>query len=452
MTGTGAQTPPVPPPVPPHLPVLLGPLLRAAGPISGVWLDGTFGAGGYARGLLEAGADVVIGVDRDPLAFELAAPWAAAFGDRLILVPGTFSELDEHAAAAGYPALDGVALDLGVSSMQLDRAERGFSFLRDGPVDMRMGQEGPSAADLVNEAPEALLADIIHYYGEERAARRIARAIVAERAKAPIETTLRLAGIVESCLPRKKPGQIHPATRTFQGLRIAVNDELGQLVAALAAAERALKPGGKLAVVTFHSIEDRNRQALPRRARLRRRRRLPPCARRGPARSRFRAHAEKGHRAGRGRDRGKTPARGPPSCAWPPAPTPRPRPWTPPVSGCRRSGGSPDARAADLPCRAGGHRAGLLGLFPDHPDAEPRSAMSNVSSARSAPSGSRLSGPARGMGLSQPSRPAARTGVFQLRSGSSFCRWCPSSSAPWRNCPCRGPSPIRWSSLRVFFC
>ncbi len=253
MTGQGDQTPPVPP----HMPVLLGPLLRAVGPISGVWLDGTFGAGGYARGLLEAGADVVIGIDRDPLAFELAAPWAASWGERLVLVPGTFSELDEHAAAAGYPGLDGVALDLGVSSMQLDRAERGFSFLREGPLDMRMGQEGPSAADLVNDAPEALLADIIHFYGEERAARRIARAIVAERAKAPIETTLRLAGIVESCLPRKKPGQIHPATRTFQGLRIAVNDELGQLVAALAAAERALRPGGKLAVVTFHSIEDR---------------------------------------------------------------------------------------------------------------------------------------------------------------------------------------------------
>jgi 16S rRNA (cytosine1402-N4)-methyltransferase len=249
MTGQGARSP--------HLPVLLGPLLRAVAPISGVWLDGTFGAGGYARGLLEAGADVVIGVDRDPLAFEMARDWASDWGDRLILVPGTFSELDEHAATAGYPALDGVTLDLGVSSMQLDRAERGFSFLRDGPLDMRMGRTGPSAADLVNDAPEALLADIIHYYGEERAARRIARAIVAERAKGRINSTLQLAGIVESCLPRKKPGQSHPATRSFQALRIAVNDELGQLVAALSAAERALKPGGKLAVVTFHSIEDR---------------------------------------------------------------------------------------------------------------------------------------------------------------------------------------------------
>jgi 16S rRNA (cytosine1402-N4)-methyltransferase len=249
MTGTGAESP--------HAPVLLGPLLKAVAPISGVWLDGTFGAGGYARGLLEAGADVVIGVDRDPLAFEMAAPWAGAWGDRLILVRGTFSDLDRHAAEAGHPALDGVTLDLGVSSMQLDRAERGFSFLRDGPLDMRMGQAGLSAEDLVNDAPEALLADILFHYGEERAARRIARAIVAERAKGRITSTLHLAGIVESCLPRKKPGQSHPATRSFQAIRIAVNDELGQLAQALAAAERALRPGGRLAVVTFHSIEDR---------------------------------------------------------------------------------------------------------------------------------------------------------------------------------------------------
>lgn len=249
MTETGSTSP--------HMPVLLGPLLRAVAPVSGVWLDGTFGAGGYARGLLEAGAEIVIGLDRDPLAFEMAAPWAGAWGDRLILVEGTFSDLDEHAVGAGHPALDGVTLDLGVSSMQLDLAERGFSFLRDGPLDMRMGQAGLSAEDLVNDAPEALLADILYHYGEERAARRIARAIVAERARGRITSTLQLAGIVEGCLPRKKPGQSHPATRSFQALRIAVNDELGQLVEALAAAERALKPGGKLAVVTFHSIEDR---------------------------------------------------------------------------------------------------------------------------------------------------------------------------------------------------
>jgi 16S rRNA (cytosine1402-N4)-methyltransferase len=203
--------------------------------------------------LLEAGADVVIGIDRDPLAFEMAAGWAGAYGDRLRLVAGTFSDLD---TLAGAP-VDGVTLDLGVSSMQLDRAERGFSFIKDGPLDMRMGQAGVSAEDIVNDAPEALLADILFHYGEERAARRIAKAIVAERAKGRITSTLQLASIVEGCLPRKKPGQSHPATRSFQAIRIAVNDELRQLVDGLEAAERALKPGGKLAVVTFHSLEDR---------------------------------------------------------------------------------------------------------------------------------------------------------------------------------------------------
>jgi 16S rRNA (cytosine1402-N4)-methyltransferase len=237
----------------PHVPVLLRALLAAVAPVRGVWLDGTFGAGGYARGLLEAGAERVIGVDRDPLAFELAAPWAAEYGDRLRLVEGTFSDLDR---LAGEP-LDGVALDLGVSSMQLDRAERGFSFMSDGPLDMRMGQAGPSAEDLVNDAPEALIADVLFHYGEERAARRIAKAIVKARLEARITSTLRLAGIIEKCLPRKKPGQSHPATRSFQAIRIAVNDEFRQLADGLEAAERALKPGGKLAVVTFHSLEDR---------------------------------------------------------------------------------------------------------------------------------------------------------------------------------------------------
>jgi 16S rRNA (cytosine1402-N4)-methyltransferase len=237
----------------PHIPVLLRPLLAAVDPVQGVWLDGTFGAGGYARGLLDAGADLLIGIDRDPLAFEMAAPWVSGYGDRLRLVQGTFSDLD---TLAGEP-LDGVALDLGVSSMQLDLAERGFSFMSDGPLDMRMGQAGPSAEDIVNDAPEALIADILYHYGEERAARRIAKAIVAERAKGRITATLQLSGLIEKCLPRKKPGQSHPATRSFQAIRIAVNDELRQLVEGLEAAERALKPGGKLAVVTFHSLEDR---------------------------------------------------------------------------------------------------------------------------------------------------------------------------------------------------
>ena len=237
----------------PHVPVLLRPLLAAVAPVSGAWLDGTFGAGGYARGLLEAGADVVIGIDRDPRALDLAAGWAAAHGDRLRLVAGTFSRLDR---LAGRP-LDGVTLDLGVSSMQLDTADRGFSFAKDGPLDMRMGQAGVSAEDIVNDAPEALLADILFHYGEERAARRIARAITAARAQGRITSTLQLAGLVEGCLPRRKPGQAHPATRSFQAIRIAVNDELRQLVDGLEAAERALVPGGRLAVVTFHSLEAR---------------------------------------------------------------------------------------------------------------------------------------------------------------------------------------------------
>lgn len=237
----------------PHVPVLLGPLLDAVAPVTGTWIDGTFGAGGYARGLLDAGAETVIGIDRDPDVFDMAAEWAGAYENRLRLVEGTFGALDSHAGAAA----DGVVLDLGVSSMQLDRAERGFSFAADGPLDMRMGRDGDSAADLVNAADESHLADILFHYGEERAARRIAREIVRARAEAPIATTARLAGIVERCLPPRKTGQSHPATRSFQAIRIAVNDEFEQLVAGLEAAERILKPGGWLAVVTFHSLEDR---------------------------------------------------------------------------------------------------------------------------------------------------------------------------------------------------
>ncbi len=237
----------------PHIPVLLDAILEACAPIEGVWLDGTFGAGGYSKGLLEAGASQVIGVDRDPMVFEMAEAWAKDYGDRLKLVEGTFSDLDDHAEGA----LDGVVLDLGVSSMQLDQAERGFSFMADGPLDMRMSQSGISAADVVAEASEVMLADILYHYGEERAARSIARAIVKTRQDGPIETTGALVRIVETVLPRPKPGASHPATRTFQALRIAVNDEFGQLVQGLEAAERALKAGGWLAVVSFHSLEDR---------------------------------------------------------------------------------------------------------------------------------------------------------------------------------------------------
>ncbi|SEM53805.1 16S rRNA (cytosine1402-N4)-methyltransferase [Loktanella fryxellensis] len=241
MTETASDTP--------HVPVLIDAIIDACQPIRGTWLDGTFGAGGYTRRLLDAGAERVIAVDRDPLAFQMAAGWIGDYGDRIVPVAGTFSKLDEYGTA-----LDGVVLDLGVSSMQLDLAERGFSFMRDGPLDMRMSQDGPSAADLVNTKDEAELADIIYLYGEERASRRIAKAIVAAR---PVTTTGQLATIVASCLPRPKPNQSHPATRTFQALRIAVNDEYGELAAGMAAAERALAPGGQLAVVTFHSVEDR---------------------------------------------------------------------------------------------------------------------------------------------------------------------------------------------------
>ena len=232
----------------PHIPVLIEPLIEAVEPVRGIWVDGTFGAGGYARVLLEAGAERLVGIDRDPLAHEMAADWLAA-EPRLSLVLDTFSNLDDHVSGA-----DGVVLDLGVSSMQLDRAERGFSFMSDGPLDMRMGQEGVSAADLVNDADESLLADILYHYGEERAARRIAKAIVANR---PVSGTKHLSEIVEKCLPRSKPGQSHPSTRSFQALRIAVNNEYGELAEGLMAAERALAPGGALAVVTFHSVEDR---------------------------------------------------------------------------------------------------------------------------------------------------------------------------------------------------
>lgn len=232
---------------PPHIPVLIEPLVAGVTPVAGTWLDGTFGAGGYARALLDAGADKIIGLDRDPSVLDLAS-WIAPFGERVELIETTFSTL------ADYGPLDGVVLDLGVSSMQLDQAERGFSFMKDGPLDMRMGGQGTSAADLVNEADQDRLADILYHFGEERAARRIARAIVERR---PLTTTAELADVVSSQLPRPKPGQSHPATRSFQAIRIAVNDEFGELITALEAAEEALVPGGWLAVVTFHSLEDR---------------------------------------------------------------------------------------------------------------------------------------------------------------------------------------------------
>jgi 16S rRNA (cytosine1402-N4)-methyltransferase len=222
----------------------------------GVYIDGTFGAGGYTRAILGAAQARVIGIDRDPSAVARGFDLVDAAAGRLTLVEDNFSALDTIAESCGVTAVDGVVLDLGVSSMQLDEAERGFSFRSDGPLDMRMGASGPSAADVVAQASERDLADIIFRLGEERHSRAVARAIVARRKETPIRTTRALADIV-SRVVRVRPGDIHPATRTFQALRIFVNDELGELAAALAAAECILKPGGRLVVVAFHSLEDR---------------------------------------------------------------------------------------------------------------------------------------------------------------------------------------------------
>ena len=239
-----------------HAPVLLDEVLAALRPADGeIHVDGTFGAGGYARGLLEAAACRVYGLDRDPRAVAIGRRMAEEFPGRLVVLAGCFADMESLLAEQGVPAVDGVALDLGVSSLQLDDPERGFSFLRDGPLDMRMGGEGPSAADVVNRTAEAALADIIYRYGEERRSRAVARAIVAARARAPIERTRQLADIVAGVV-RGRPGH-HPATRTFQALRIYVNAELDQLERGLAAAERLLRPEGRLAVVSFHSLEDR---------------------------------------------------------------------------------------------------------------------------------------------------------------------------------------------------
>ena len=241
----------------PHVPVMLAEVLAALAPTPGaVIVDATFGAGGYTRALLERGARV-IAFDRDPTAARFAAPLAAAHGDRLTLLARPFGEMEAGLDALGVGHVDGVVFDLGVSSMQLDEAERGFSFMRDGPLDMRMGDAGPTAADLVNTVEEAELARVIWTYGDERRSRRIAAVVVRRRAEAPFARTLDLAAVVERALGGRRGAPTHPATRTFQALRIAVNDELGELERGLAAAERRLAPGGRLVVVTFHSLEDR---------------------------------------------------------------------------------------------------------------------------------------------------------------------------------------------------
>jgi 16S rRNA (cytosine1402-N4)-methyltransferase len=239
-----------------HIPVLGRQTLECLDPNADkVIVDGTFGAGGHTRAMLAAGARV-IGIDRDQSAIAGGFDLVEEAAGRLTLVQDRFSNLDSVVRNLGYEAVDGILLDLGVSSMQLDQAERGFSFRNDGPLDMRMGAEGPSAADVVNAASERDLASIIYTLGEERFSRQIARAIVKARDAAPIATTRALADIVAGVV-RSHPGEIHPATRTFQALRIFVNDELGELVTALAAAERMLKLGGRLAVISFHSLEDR---------------------------------------------------------------------------------------------------------------------------------------------------------------------------------------------------
>ena len=239
----------------PHVPVLLDAVLDALAIAPGeIHVDGTFGAGGYTKAILDKGAARVFAFDRDPDAIRYGETLAASSGERLTLVPDRFSRMRQALTEHGVAHVDGVTLDIGVSSMQLDRAERGFSFQADGPLDMRMSRSGQSAADFVNTADEAEIADILHLYGEEPRARRIARAIVAAR---PIERTGQLAEIVRKAAGYRPGMKKDPATRTFQAIRIHINQELDELEGGLAAAEQVLAPGGRLAVVTFHSLEDR---------------------------------------------------------------------------------------------------------------------------------------------------------------------------------------------------
>jgi 16S rRNA (cytosine1402-N4)-methyltransferase len=240
-----------------HVPVLLPEMLAALAPRDGgIYLDATFGGGGYAEAILQSAACTLWAIDRDPDAIARGASLAARFPGRLHLVEGRFGDMLSLLPAAGVDRLDGIVLDLGVSSYQLDQPDRGFSFRMDGPLDMRMGKHGTTAADLVNTLPEHDLADLLFLLGEERAARRIARTIVAARTEAPIATTARLAAIIRGVLPPDRSG-IDPATRSFQALRIRVNDELAEIEKALAAATQLLAPGGRLVVVAFHSLEDR---------------------------------------------------------------------------------------------------------------------------------------------------------------------------------------------------
>lgn len=241
----------------PHIPVLLNEVVESIAPKDGgVYVDGTFGAGGYTRAVLDAADCTVYAIDRDPDAIREGQKLVDAYKGRLHLLHGTFGEMAELVRGEGVDFVDGVMLDIGVSSMQIDRAERGFSFQKDGALDMRMSQNGLSAADVLNTFGEREIADIIYKYGEERFSRRIAAAVVEQRKTAPFKTTLEFADLIRRTVPHKRE-DIDPATRSFQALRIYVNDELGQLKSGLSAAHNLLKAGGRMAIVSFHSLEDR---------------------------------------------------------------------------------------------------------------------------------------------------------------------------------------------------
>ncbi|MFA4995518.1 MAG: 16S rRNA (cytosine(1402)-N(4))-methyltransferase RsmH [Bdellovibrionales bacterium] len=242
---------------PSHIPVMLREVVDALAPREGgIYVDGTFGRGGYARALLDAANTQVVAIDRDPDAIDAGQKMVAAYKPRLTLLQGPFGAMDILLAGQHITRVDGIALDLGVSSPQFDNPERGFSFSNDGPLDMRMSKSGPSAADVVNTMDESELADVLYMLGDERFSRRVARKVAEERAKHRIMRTAELAEIIRSAVPRSKDG-LDPATRSFQALRIYVNDEVGELNRALDAAKTLLNPKGRLAVVSFHSLEDR---------------------------------------------------------------------------------------------------------------------------------------------------------------------------------------------------
>jgi len=240
-----------------HVPVLLEGFLKEVYPIEGNWLDGTFGSGGYSKALITAGANKVIALDCDPEARKHYSSLPNEYCEKIVFLASWFGNFDQKSEIKAYCPLDGVVFDLGVSSAQFDQDIRGFSFNKDGPLDMRMSQKGTTAAELVNRYSESQLADLFYFYGEERAARKIARGIINERKNGPITSTLQLANLIKQFVPVSGKGKIHPATKSFMALRLVVNRELEQLEEGLQAAARVLKAGGILAIVTFNSLEDR---------------------------------------------------------------------------------------------------------------------------------------------------------------------------------------------------